>query len=187
MTVLRFAVATVFILAAVGKLGSPAQFTAFLANSGLPVSTLKAGLLGIAGAELCIAALLLVPGFERAGSGAAAIASCLFLLVQIRSWMTARAACSCFGRIDDDQPPLVGTIRAGAVAASSVVLLLFSGLESPTLLEGIVGVLLGVTAIQAFAMVSGLLRIGAYRRKLRTELNWAPGKSGNTLERTQQA
>ncbi|WP_367400631.1 MauE/DoxX family redox-associated membrane protein [Arthrobacter sp. PsM3] len=187
MTVLRVAVATIFVLAAVGKLSAPVRFTDFLAKSGLSARALTAGLVGVVTVELGIAVCLLLPGLERPGAIAATIAGGLFLLVQLRSWSTSRSSCACFGKIDDHQLPLVGTIRAAAVAASSLILVFSPATQFPSAMETTVGVLLAVTGIQIFAMSSGVLRLGDYRRRLRTELNWVPGTRGESSERTQEA
>jgi peroxiredoxin/uncharacterized membrane protein YphA (DoxX/SURF4 family) len=127
LLILRLLLAGVFIAAAVGKLlDRPGARTAFV-EFGLPGWTARPLSFGLPGAELLVAAALLVPGTTRVGAiGALALLAAFTVGIAYNLAHGRRPDCHCFGQLSST-PASPATLARNAMLAAATGLLLWLG------------------------------------------------------------
>ena len=125
--VLRVVLATVFIVAAVGKLRDRAAAGATVGAVGVPPRFRPPVAFALCVAELGVAGLLLLPGLGVAGAvGAAALLTVFLVALTVQYLRGVEVPCACFGQITVT-PAGAPTLARNALLLAGAVLVILGG------------------------------------------------------------
>jgi hypothetical protein len=153
-SVLSTTIGALFVAAAVAKATARQRVERFVIELGVTHGRASTVVVGVIAAELVVGGVMLTGAVPLIASVAAVAVLVLFVVVQARAFRSTAHPCGCFGAITVERSHHVGLVRATALLAASVLVIITTATGDepmasrlPTAAESLAGVMLAVTVL----------------------------------------